>query len=139
MIRMLIVTYCYGIRSERRMCEEVELDLDDKVPDHSTFSVNRLGCFRESDVFRHVFEAVVRACMGAGLVKGEAFAVDASVGSGCQPISYPAHDRVHAAQKRVRRNALDSPIITSDFFDSIGHQQSLRDVGRRCRFPINAK
>jgi transposase len=89
MIRMLIVGYCYGIRSERRLCEEVELhlayrwfcrlDLDDKVPDHSTFSVNRHGRFRESDAFRHVFEAVVRTCMDTGLVKGEGFAVDASV------------------------------------------------------------
>jgi len=89
MIRMLIVGYCYGIRFERRLCEEVELhlayrwfcrlDLDDKVPDHSTFSVNRHGRFREGDTFRLVFEAVVRACMNAGLVKGEGFAVDASV------------------------------------------------------------
>ena len=89
MIRMLIVGYCFGIRFERRLCEEVELhlayrwfcrlDLDDKVPDHSTFSANRHGRFRESDLFRQVFEAVVRACMDAGLVKGEAFAVDASV------------------------------------------------------------
>jgi transposase len=89
MIRMLIVGYCYGIRCERKLCEEVELhlayrwfcrlDLDDKVPDHSTFSVNRHGRFRDSDLFRQVFEAVVRACMDAGLVKGEAFAVDASV------------------------------------------------------------
>jgi IS5 family transposase len=89
MIRMLIVGYCYGIRSERRLCEEVELhlayrwfcrlDLDDRVPDHSTFSVNRHGRFRESDAFRHVFEAVVRTCMDTGLVKGEGFAVDASV------------------------------------------------------------
>jgi transposase len=89
MIRMLIVGYCYGIRSERRLCEEVELhlayrwfcrlDLDDQVPDHSTFSVNRHGRFRDSDILRHVFEAVVRACMDAGLIKGEGFAVDASV------------------------------------------------------------
>ena len=89
MIRMLIVGYCYGIRFERRLCEEVELHLayrwfcrlhlDDRVPDHSTFSVNRHGRFRDSDVLRHVFEAVVRACMEAGLVKGEGFAVDASV------------------------------------------------------------
>jgi transposase len=89
MIRMLIVGYCYGIRFERRLCEEVELHLayrwfcrlglDDTVPDHSTFSVNRHGRFRDSDILRHVFEAVVRACMEAGLVKGEAFAVDASV------------------------------------------------------------
>src|SRR5882762_926229 len=89
MIRMLIVGYCYGIRFERRLCEELELhlayrwfcrlDLDDKVPDHSTFSVNRHGRFRNSDILRQVFEAVVRACMDAGLVKGEGFAVDASV------------------------------------------------------------
>jgi transposase len=89
MIRMLIVGYCYGIRSERKLCEELELhlayrwfcrlDLDDKVPDHSTFSVNRHGRFRESDIFRQLFEAVVRACMDAGLVRGEGFAVDASV------------------------------------------------------------
>ena len=55
------------------------LDLDDTVPDHSTFSVNRHGRFRDSDIFRHVFEAVVRACMDTGLVKGEGFAIDASV------------------------------------------------------------
>src|SRR6516225_6838350 len=89
MIRMLIVGYCYGIRSERRLCEEVELhlayrwfcrlDLNEQVPHHSTFSVNRHGRFRDSDIFRRVFEAVVRACMDAGLVKGEGFAVDASV------------------------------------------------------------
>jgi len=89
MIRMLIVGYCYGIRFERKLCEEVKLhlgyrwfcrlELDDKVPDHSTFSANRHGRFRDSDIFRQVFEAVVRACMDAGLVKGEGFAVDASV------------------------------------------------------------
>ena len=89
MIRMLIVGYCYGLRSERRLTQEVELhlayrwfcrlDLDDRVPHHSTFSENRLHRFRESDVFRHIFERVVVACMAAGLVKGEGFAVDASV------------------------------------------------------------
>src|SRR5207344_3618100 len=89
MIRMLLVGYCYGIRHERRLCQEVvlhlayrwfcKLDLDDKVPHHSTFSVNRLGRFRESEVLRHVFERVVATCMAAGLVKGEGFAVDASV------------------------------------------------------------
>src|SRR3982074_2784923 len=89
MIRMLIVGYCYGIRFERKLCDEVELHLgyrwfcrlalDDKVPDHSTFSVNRHGRFRDSDVFRQLFEAAVKACMDAGRVKGEGVAVDASV------------------------------------------------------------
>jgi transposase len=89
LIRMLIVGYCYGIRSELRLCEEVadrltfrwfcRLDIDDKVPDHSTFSKNRHGRFRDSDVLRHIFERVVLACITAGLVGGEGFAVDASL------------------------------------------------------------
>src|SRR5437764_3509544 len=89
MIRMLIVGYCYGVRFERRLCQEValhlayrwfcKLDLDDKVPHHSTFSVNRLGRFRQSEILRHIFERVVATCMATGLVKGEGFAVDASV------------------------------------------------------------
>ena len=89
MIRMLIVGYCFGIRSERRLCEEVQLnlayrwfcrlDLEAAVPDHSTFSKNRHGRFRESDAFRHVFESVLRRCMSEGLVGGEGFAIDASV------------------------------------------------------------
>src|SRR5271167_652191 len=89
MLRMLIVGYCYGIRFERKLCEDVELhlafrwfcrlDLDDKVPDHSTFSVNRHGRLHDSDIFRDLFEAVVKGCMDAGLVKGERFAVDANV------------------------------------------------------------
>ncbi len=89
MIRMLLVGYCYSIRSERRLCQEVEMNLayrwfcrlglEDRVPHHSTFSVNRHGRFREGDVFRQVFDRIVRQCMDAGLVKGEGFAVDASV------------------------------------------------------------
>jgi transposase len=89
MIRMLIIGYCFGIRSERRLCEEVHLNLayrwfcqlglEDKIPDHSTFSKNRHGRFRESETFRHVFETVLRRCMSEGLVGGEGFAVDASI------------------------------------------------------------
>jgi transposase len=89
MIRMLIVGYCFGIRSERRLCEEVHLNLayrwfcrlglEDQVPDHSSFSKNRHGRFRESDVFRHLFEGVVQRCMAEGLVRGEGFAIDASI------------------------------------------------------------
>src|SRR3954468_2103508 len=89
MIRMLIIGYCYGLRSERRLTQEVDLhlayrwfcrlDLDHRIPHHSTFSENRLHRFRESDVFRYIFERIVTACMAAGLVKGEGFAVDASV------------------------------------------------------------
>jgi len=89
MIRMLIVGYCFGIRSERRLCEEVHLNLayrwfcrlglDGAVPDHSTFSKNRHGRFRDSDLLRKVFETTVRRCLAEGLVGGEGFAVDASM------------------------------------------------------------
>ena len=89
MIRMLIVGYCFGIRSERRLCEEVHLNLayrwfcrlglDGHVPDHSTFSKNRHGRLRESDILRRVFETVLQRCIREGLVGGEAFAIDASL------------------------------------------------------------
>ena len=89
LIRMLLVGYCFGIRSERRLCEEVHLNLayrwfcrlglDGDVPDHSTFSKNRHGRFRQSDLLRRLFEQVVRRCMDEGLVGGEGFAVDASL------------------------------------------------------------
>lgn len=89
LIRMLLVGYCMGIRSERRLCEEVHLnlayrwfcrlDLGDAVPDHSTFSKNRHGRFRDSDLLRHVFEIVVARCIKEGLVSGQRLAVDASL------------------------------------------------------------
>ena len=89
MIRMLIIGYCFGIRSERRLCEEVQLNLayrwfcrlsiEDEVPDHSTFSKNRHGRFRDADTFRFVFEQVLQRCINEGLVGGEGFAIDASI------------------------------------------------------------
>ncbi|MCP4737933.1 MAG: transposase, partial [Bosea sp.] len=89
MIRMLLVGYCFGIRSEHRLCEEVHLNLayrwfcrlglNGGVPDHSTFSKNRHGRFRESDLLRELFETTVRRCIAEGLVGGEGFAVDASL------------------------------------------------------------
>ena len=89
MIRMLLIGYCHSIRSERKLCEEVRfnlaykwfcgLGLEAPVPDHSTFSKNRHGRFRESEAFRLIFESVVTMCMKVGLVGGEGFAVDASV------------------------------------------------------------
>jgi transposase len=89
LIRMLIVGYCFGVRSERRLCEEVHLNLayrwfcrlglEGDVPDHSTFSKNRHGRFRASDLLRRVFETVVRRCIAEGLVGGDGFAVDATL------------------------------------------------------------
>src|SRR3982750_4410738 len=89
MIRMLIVGYCFGIRSERRLCHGVPLNLpyrwfcslglNGEGPDHSTFSKNRHGRFRDSDLLRRLFETVLQRCIDEGLVGGEGFAVDASL------------------------------------------------------------
>ena len=89
MIRMLIVGYVFAIRSERALCRDVRvnlayrwfcgLSLEDKIPDHSAFSRTRNERFRDSDIFRRVFERVVCACMAAGLVGGKGYAVDASL------------------------------------------------------------
>jgi transposase len=89
MIRMLVLGYVFAIRSERLLCREVQVNLayrwfcdlsiEDKVPDHSAFSRARNERFRDSDIFRLVFERVVEACIAAGLVGGEGFAVDASL------------------------------------------------------------
>src|SRR3954447_4437099 len=89
MIRMLVLGYVFAIRSERLLCREVQVNLayrwfcglsiEDKIPDHSAFSRARNERFRDSDIFRRVFERVVGACIAAGLVGGEGFAVDASL------------------------------------------------------------
>jgi transposase len=102
MMRMLIVGYCFGIRSERRLCDEVHLNLayrwfcrlglDGDVPDHSTFSKNRHGRFRESDLLRKLFETVVARCIKERIVGGEAFGVDASM------IAADAHRRRSVAK-----------------------------------------
>src|SRR3984885_10091168 len=89
MIRMLLVGYVFAIRSERALCREMQVNLayrwfcglsiEDKLPDHSAFSRARNERFRDSAIFRNVFERVVEACIAADLVGGEGFAVDASL------------------------------------------------------------
>ena len=129
LVRMLLVGYCYGIRSERRLCEEVHLNLayrwfcrlglDGEVPDHSTFSKNRHGRFRDCDLLRKLFETVVRRCMAEGLVDGAAFAVDASLiaadankqrsAAGSDDVNWATHSFgpwLTAAANRLHHNVL---------------------------------
>ncbi len=120
LIRMLLIGYCFGIRSERRLCEEVHLnlayrwfcrlDLSDPIPNHSTFSKNRHGRFRESELLRHLFETTVARCIEEGLVSGQRLAVDASLIEAVANKQYSASkeewdtDRidVYAAPRAVR-------------------------------------
>ena len=117
MIRMLIVGYVFAIRSERRLCSEVQVNLayrwfcklgiEDKIPDHSVFCRARHERFRESDALRRVFEGVVATCIASGLVGGEAFSVDASLikadvgkkkrAPGDRPVSWPKAEQASRA------------------------------------------
>ena len=127
MIRMLLVGYVFALRSERRLCSEVQVNLayrwfcklsvEDTIPDHSVFSRARHERFRESDALRRVFEGVVAMCIAAGLVGGEAFSVDASLIKadvdkkkrvpGDQPIAWPkAEQASHAVREYL--TALDA-------------------------------
>ena len=119
MIRMLIVGYVFAIRSERRLCSEVQVNLayrwfcqlgiEDRIPDHSVFSRARHERFRQSDALRRIFESVVAKCIAAGLVGGEGFSIDASLiratwtrRSGCLAISQLVGRRL---RKRPARSA----------------------------------
>lgn len=88
LIKMLLIGYLYGIKSERRLEEEVSLnlayrwfcdmDLGQKVPDHSTFSQNRRRRFKDSSIFREIFNEIVLRCMQLGIVSGETGVADGS-------------------------------------------------------------
>jgi transposase len=110
---MLIVGYCFGLCSERKLCEEVKLhlayrwfcwlDLNDAVPHHSTW----LNWLRESDILRHIFERVVIAAMVMGLIKGEGFAVDASVmEANASRYHGKAADEIDWTEKQRRKRAV---------------------------------
>ncbi|MEP5089113.1 MAG: transposase, partial [Paracoccaceae bacterium] len=104
MIRMLLIGYLYGIRSETRLCDEVHLNLayrwfcrlglEGQVPERSTFSKNRHGRFAGGDILRRVFETVVEVCTDHGLVGGTGALVDGST--------------VHADANRDRRDTTDA-------------------------------
>src|SRR6202158_3863573 len=126
MIRMLMVGYCLGIRSERRLCEEVHLNLasrwfcrlglEGRVPDHSTFSKTRHGRFRDSDAFRRLFEMVVQRAMTEGLVGGEGFAVDASLiaADANKQRSFASTDEVDWQELAVARRSVREYLDTLD-------------------------
>src|SRR5216684_1277262 len=113
LLRLLLVGYLYGIASERRLVEEVRmhlayrwftrLDFEQEIPDHSTFSKNRHGRFRQSGVFREVFEEIVRRCLAAGLVEGKNLAVDGTmVGANAARQSRVPRERLQEAAQVSR-------------------------------------
>ena len=126
MIRMLVVGYGFAIRSERMLCREVQVNLayrwfcglgiEDKVPDHSAFSRARNERFRDSDIFRQVFERVVESCIAAGLIGGEGFAVDASLiaADANKQRSVPGAEWLKARDPKTASRAVKEYLATLD-------------------------
>ncbi len=88
MIKMLLVGYLYGIRSERRLEEEITLNIAyrwfsgfnmmDRIPDHSVFSQNRRRRFKDSTIFRNIFNKIVILCIDNGIITGDMVVSDGS-------------------------------------------------------------
>jgi transposase len=151
MIRMLIVGYVFAIRSERRLCAEVQVNLayrwfcklgiEDGIPDHSVFSRARHERFRQSDALRRVFEGVVAKCIAAGLVGGEGFSIDASLiradagkkkrVPGDQPIAWP---QAEEASRAVREYLAALDVARNDE-ENGGDDGSLSGGGSRHKPP----
>src|SRR5579863_465003 len=135
MIRMLIVDYVFGIRSERVLCRDVAVNLayrwfcglsiEDKVPDHSVFSRARNERFGDCGIFRTIFERVVGACIGAGLVGGEGFAVDASLIVAAPTSSGRSAER-SGARRLTRKRRTEQP-------RSISPRSTTRHSARRAK------
>jgi transposase len=147
-IRMLLIGYCPGICSERRLREEVHLNLayrwfcrlglEGKVPDHSTFSKNRHGRFREGDLFRHLFEAVVPRCLDEGLVGGDGFAVDARLiqADANKQRSLPgadwrAQEHTEAALPAVREYLASARLINGEYCRVLVKEKSRAEGNQR--------
>ena len=154
MIRMLILGYVFAIRSERRLCSEVrvnlayrwfcKLSIEDGIPDHSVFCRARHERFRESDALRRVFETVVAKCIAAGLVGGEALSVDASLIKadvdknrrvpGDRPIAWPKHEEASRAVREYlavldkARSDEESDASGGDDGDSNGRRKPPKEI-----------
>ncbi len=134
LLRLLLVGYLYGITSERRLMDEVRMHLayrwftrlgfDQEIPDHSMFSKNRHGRFRQSGVFRKIFEEIVQLCLEAGLVEGRNLAVDGTlVGANASPQS-------RVPQKRLVEVAQVSRTV-QEYLQELEQENPVTDLKRR--------
>lgn len=88
LFKMLFIGYLYGIRSERQIVREVEvniayrwflgLSLTDKVPHHSTISQNRRRKFNNTDIFQEIFDEIVLQAIQKGLIEGKELFTDST-------------------------------------------------------------
>jgi transposase len=137
LLRILLIGYLYGVTSERKLVEELQmylawrwftgLSFDQEVPHHSTFSKNRHGRFHESDLFQQLFEEIVDRCQEAGLVEGEHLSVDGSflAANAGRSSRIPREQLAEAAQVKLTIREYLTELEQQNPIEEPTHQQAL--------------
>ena len=115
LFKMMLIGYLFGIRSERRLEQEIKvnvayrwflgLGLSDKVPDHSTISQNRRRRFKGSNIFQEIFDEIVRQALSSGLVGGDHLFTDST--------------HLKASANRNRREVVEVEQSPRDYLDDL--------------------
>lgn len=139
MFKMLLIGYLYGIKSERRLVEEVQLniayrwfcgfELDDTIPNHSTFSKTRTRKWQQSDLFQKAFYEIVKQCIDSGLIDGEAMAADGSYIPA--NVSRESWINVETEVEQSMQSYLDS--LDEELSNQPGFKKSPTKIVRKCR------
>src|SRR6201981_1713030 len=137
LVRILVIGYLYGVTSERKLVEELQMHLawrwftglsfDQEIPHHSTFSKNRHGRFHESDLFQQLFEEIVDRCQEAGLVEGEHLSVDGSfiAANASRSSRIPREQLAEAAQVKLTIREYLTELEQQNPIEEPAHQQAL--------------
>ena len=137
LLRILLIGYLYGVTSERKLVEELQMHLawrwftglsfDQEIPHHSTFSKNRHGRFHESDLFQQLFEEIVDRCQEAGLVEGEHLSVDGSfiAANASRSSRIPREQLAEAAQVKLTIREYLTELEQQNPIEEPTHQQAL--------------
>ena len=139
MFKMLLIGYLYGIKSERRLVEEVQLniayrwfcgfELDDTIPNHSTFSKTRTRKWQQSDLFQKAFYEIVKQCIDSGLIDGEAMAADGSYIPA--NVSRESWINVETEVEQSMQSYLDS--LDEELSNQPGFKKPPTKIVRKCR------
>ena len=139
MFKMLLIGYLYGIKSERRLVEEVQLniayrwfcgfELDDTIPNHSTFSKTRTRKWQQSSLFQKAFYEIVKQCIDSGLIDGEAMAADGSYIPA--NVSRESWINVEIEVEQSMQSYLDS--LDEELSNQPGFKKPPTKIVRKCR------
>jgi len=137
LVKMLLIGYLYGIRSERRLEEEITLniayrwfcgfDLTDRIPDHSVFSQNRRRRFSDESFFRRVFSGIVMQCIEHGLVSGEQMVSDGTF----IPANVSKESKVEMLRQVERSTVSYLDSLDQELKETVGYKEPVPVIEER--------